>query len=397
MDFLKICKITIHSLLILICAILGLSFFIVSFPEWKTYGLSFLLYDHTIENIIPIQTQALRAGSLICLLVFLFSTFSTIFYIKNLEQSDVKKNLLFSCGFLIWIFIPYLFFLIRKNKYHKSFFEYLNIDIKKQENNLFFKKNNNNNKIYAIFTCFVFLVSLTSFIFILLPIFNFPESRFEINDPRSNYLFDSVSFFTAQINILSFLFLLFFIPLNKKNIFRNNNILLSISSYITFVMIIFWIILFPSIAKSGIFNRYPNPFFLTVTIWLHLINPLCFILFSAYTFFKSENKTTNFWKLSQKYAIYPFFYSLYAFSTCFFTQFSPYGSLTNINPNSILWYSSSEIIGDGMNTIQKNGNPLMVLTIIPLAISLLLILFIFWLINSKISKSDIKKLLNVKY
>ncbi|MGL4647272.1 MAG: DUF1600 domain-containing protein [Mycoplasmoidaceae bacterium] len=396
MDYLRLFKILLYAVAIFISMILGLSFFISYFPEWKTYGYEYLIYNQEANNIMPLEIQTARAWSYIALIIFIFSAIFSYRQILKIEDQKVKKVLMWSMGVFSWALIHYVVYQIYKNRYYERIYYYFNQD-RKESINILIKKDfykNSSNLSYTFFSYLALLISFCAFIFIILPLFNIPNSRFNEEDPQRTYLFGELSFLTKQVNLIIFFFMAIFIFFNQKTIFKNNSILISICSYTLIVVIVYWTILFPSSSKVGLSNRYPNPYFLMTTIWYHAVNPLIFISFAIWTMFRNKMAPKSFLQLSLQDIVYPSIYGIYIYGLPFFSQFSPYGSLTNINPHSISYYKPTD--NPAIEIAQESGSLWNILLIVIFGLFFLLSLFIFWFANKTIFKICEKKSLKTQ-
>ena len=89
---------------------------------------------------------------------------------------------------------------------------------------------------------------------------------------------------------------------------------------------------------------------------------------------------------------YPFEYGVYIYALPFITQTTIYGSITNINPNSVTFYDFwfNPGIESGLHT-PSSGSWENIFFVIPIAILFSLILFLFWYSSILLSDNKIKK------
>ncbi|MGL4617306.1 MAG: DUF1600 domain-containing protein [Mycoplasmoidaceae bacterium] len=394
MDFKIFTKLTIYSIIINFLAIFGILFFVLTIPTWSEYGYSFLKYDHKLENIIPIDIQIFRGASYLSLILYLTFSFLSIYCIKNIDSKDARKILFFSLGIFVNFFLPYIIYFSLKNGYYRSFLKNIN-EKGKQENGIYKSKKFyvcSNHFLYKIFTIFCFMVSVTAIIIAIIPMIT-TDTRFDSNNVRSNFFFGSLSFFTIQINFLTFLFMLSFILFGNRVLFESNKYLIHVASYIFIVMIVFWILIFPK-SIDEIMISYPKVFDIIKTTWHHGVNPFVFTIFTIWTLKITKRTPFNLNKLLIDHSLYPLVYGTYIYGLPFFTQTSIYGRITNINPNSISYYDVRYNLSvESGEYIPSSGMWENFFIIIPIAISILFVLFIFWYLTILFSNSKIKEFL----
>ncbi|MGL5246422.1 MAG: DUF1600 domain-containing protein [Mycoplasmoidaceae bacterium] len=394
MDFKTFTKLTIYSTLINLLAIFGILFFILTIPTWSEYGYSFLKYDHKLANVIPINIQVFRGAAYLSLVLYLtFSSFS-INCIKNIENKNSKKILLYSGGIFINFLLPYIIYISSKNGYYKTFFKYIN-EKGMQENGIYKNKKfyeYNNHFFYKIFTIFCFCITIVAVIITIIPMIT-TDTRFDPDNVRSNFFYGSISFFTTQTNFLTFLFILLFVFFGNRVLFEDNKYLIHVASFIFLVLIIFWLFIFPK-NINAIMLSYPKPFDIFKTTWHHGINPLIFSIFTIWTLKITKRTPVKFDKLLTNHLVYPLVYSIYIYALPFFTQTSIYGTITNMNPNSTPYYDAryNSMIESG-KFIPSSGRWESFFIIIPMVVAILLVLFIFWYFTIWFSKNKIKKFL----
>ena len=410
MNYKPISKITIYSIFMGICAIVGIVIFAVDFPNWAKYDSSYL-QDPTgptasIDDLLPVSVQVSRAWSMASLVIFLLLTFVTIWEIRKMESISYKKYYIASLGVFTWLMLPYTFYLGLKDKLYSEFIKY---NLQNKDAALQFStkslisglKGGVRNKLFwnTIFGYFVFASTLVSLVFCFLnaqTIFG-AESLLNLQDgdlipgitkeEYYNYLttsviFETLSYFTSLTNIASFIFMLAFVLFSQKIAFRNNTIMISIASYIWIVCLIFWTYLFPISVKN---QTYVKDFQWVKTTWLHAVTPILFCIFFVTSVTTNKEGPNKIKKIMLPYLIYPITYACYIYPLPFFTRFSVYGTLTNLNPGM------STSVGINVSEPTGFGNPLMAFGIFGLFIVFLLIGFGFWSIPYLINKKENKK------
>lgn len=392
MDFKRLTKITIYSFLINVFAIFGIIFLILTIPTWSEYGFSFLKYNHKLDNIMPGSVQIYRGAAYMSLILYLTFSVLSINHIKNIDNKNTQKILFYSGGFFINFFLPYIIYVSAKNNYYKEFFKYLN-QKGMNENGIYKNKKfyeYRKNILYKIFTIICFSITIIALLIILIPMFT-GDRRFDNNNVRSNFFFGTITFFTTQTNFLTFLFMFFFVFFGNRVFFEDNKALIHVASYIFFVLLIFWLFIFPK-SIDGIMISYPEPFDIFKTTWHHGINPLIFSIFAVWTIKVTRRTPLKFNKLLMSHLAYPFVYGVYIYALPFFTQTSIYGSVTNINPNSVTYYDFwfNQDVESGLYT-PSSGSWENIFIVIPIAILFSLILFLFWYSSILLSDNKIKK------
>lgn len=149
----------------------------------------------------------------------------------------------------------------------------------------------------------------------------------------SNYFFSVVMYFTTQSNVLCFVFLTCILIYPQWNIFKNNIFQITASTYIFLVGGVFMFILFPSLLINKNIN-YWSTYHLVSTFWLHVINPISFLIVSIILMRKTTKKHNDIINQSLCYIlVYPWMYSLFLAILPFNTGVSVYGWITNLNNN----------------------------------------------------------------
>ena len=158
--------------------------------------------------------------------------------------------------------------------------------------------------------------------------------------------------------------------------------MISIASYIWIVCLIFWTYLFPISVKN---QTYVKDFQWVKTTWLHAVTPILFCIFFVTSVATNKEAPNKIKKIMIPYLIYPMAYACYIYPLPFFTRFSVYGTLTNLNPGM------STSVGINVSEPTGFGNPLMALGIFGLLVVFLLMVFGFWSIPYLINKKENKK------
>ncbi|MGL4184058.1 MAG: DUF1600 domain-containing protein [Metamycoplasmataceae bacterium] len=387
MFFKEYSKITLYIFIIISCAIIGITFFAISFDSWQQFGQGSLSGADNI--LIPTEVQVQRAISLICLILFLISSFGVVVNAKKITDTSLSKKILFTGGIFSWIFLPLI---IKENlkdeNGYKNFVLYL---FEKDEDsseinnkltlNFILGKEKFSRKIFnTLFTYFIFLSSFTGLILI------FIIDQVEINpefNAKSNILFNTFSYFTQLTNLFVFIYSVIYLINPGGNIFRKNIFLISTTSYIIIVGLIFWAYLFPVALAKGFRVAYPTDFSFVKTFWLHAVTPIAFLsFFFIISSTKTNKSVSKFWNLVGPALPYPLLYGLYIYILPFISRITVYGALTNTNPNMFPF--------DG--DITKNlGSYINFVWMGLLAVIFILFFFIFWKINLSFHKKSLQK------
>lgn len=421
MNYKQISKITIYSILMGIFAIIGIICFSISLPTFQKYGFDSLKDEEVFnyKNLIPIYVEQVRAWSLASSVLCILLTSLIIWEIKKMENANYKKYFIASLGVFTWLIIPYIAYIGIKDKLYSKFFEYisenkpehLQISFSVVKNGIIGKGKKDKVFWNTILGSFIFLVTLVGLFFCFLLAENLygVSVIHKINPNNLNngwgevgatgadklknyysylettYMFTTFIFFTQLTNISCFVFMFSFLLFSKKNAFKNNTIMILVSSYIFIVSAIFWAYLFPQSLKN---NKYVEDFQWAKTIWLHAVTPILFIIFSITSIFTNKQAPNKLKTTVGVGVIYPAFYGLFIYPLTFITRFSVYGGLTNMNPNM------SPIIGILQNgkPLISNGNPLMVLGIFGLLILFILVISAFWSIAYFVNKKEVKRI-----
>ncbi len=193
------------------------------------------------------------------------------------------------------------------------------------------------------------------------------------------FIFNTMSFFTQQNNIMCWAFLFVFAFSHKKIIFKDNTLQTYLCAYISVVGIVALTMIGPYIAFQSDGSEFLKPYNMTKFLWLHLIDQIFFIWFTINTFAQNYNPNH---KPLKKYllegSIYPVFYGCYLYAVPFFSYYSVYGFLTNLNPF---------MLDENGNSV---GNPWWIFGSIAVMIVIYSALLLFRWINDKICKNHIK-------
>ena len=423
MNYKQISKITIYSILIGIFAIVGISCFSISLPTFKEYGFNDLMdpKDFDWNKLLPISIQEVRAWSLLSLIICILLFCLTGWEIKKMEKTDYKKYFVGSLGIFTWLLIPYILYIGIKDKLYYQFLNYISQNKNEKSQVSFgaikrgFIDKSKRDKLFwnTIFCWFVFLITLVGLFFCFLLAENLygVEVIHKIDPNKLNsgwaiggsgdklinyysylqtaYMFTTFIFFTQLTNISCFIFMFSFLLFSRKIVFRNNTIMILISSYIFVVSAIFWGYLFPQSLSN---NKYVTTFQWVKTTWLHAITPILFIIFSITSLFVSKQAPKKYKQIIGVGVIYPIFYGLFIYPLPFITRFTVYGGLTNMNPNMS---PATGIITDKGGNLISPGNPLMALGLIGFLILFMLVILVFWSIAFTINKKDVEKRINI--
>lgn len=382
MNYKQLSKITIASILNIIFAISGIILFSLDFNNWSLYGPSSLNTENLNESI-PVFVQSNRSWLMLMLTMSLFLFSFIMFQITQLKYCTYKNKYLFTIGIFTWVLLPYTIYLCCVEKNYVRYHEYLstNKEASRQFSiihlkNVIYK----NGKVDILFWNTIlglvsFASGLIAFIFSMINKYN------ATNEIKNYFIFNTITFFTQESNILVFIFMFMYIIFSKKILFKNNTGMICISSYISVVAIIYWALLFP---KSVGTESLDETFEITKTVWLHAINPILFVSFCITSFSTNKEAPKKYKEVLSMGLIFPLFYGLYAYSLPFFTRYSVYGYFTNLNVNMTM-IKNGEFV--------SQGNLYMIFVLIGLGLSFISFIFVFWgvskLINKRFSKEII--------
>jgi len=375
-------KISISSLLQLIILIFLITFSILTVQTFAQFGWGINSPDYDAPDAITPDAQIIR-GLFVYSLVFYLAISAYIqFRLIPKNKDEAFKGLSFF-GIIAWVFVPYFFKIARQNQYLKEYFLYLRSDIDSQLNltvshSHFFWVLNNKVKKDKLFQntalfYFTFLIALISFILVMIP------SPYDQYKTSNLFLFDELGYFTNTTNIFCFLFLLFMMFSPKNNIFKNNTILILTSAYITIVTLIYWCFLVWTLDIFATKTVTQN----TITIWTHTVLPIAFVWFSISSIRTNLYKPIKFRTFLLSGFVYPAIYGTPLYILPFFVRFTPYGILTNPNPQMIHFWTENN--GD-IKTIAGQGTYWAFTAVFLLAGLLILFFFIYYFIAKNIVK-----------
>ncbi|MGL5640518.1 MAG: DUF1600 domain-containing protein [Mycoplasmoidaceae bacterium] len=318
-------KIIFYSLIQLVFLILLIYFSIIVFNSPDL--------NEPITAKLSIKTQEQR-------IVFLASLstlfFITIFIGYIFLNNNIFGNKLFNIFFSLFSFLIGFYFLIKvvKERNFKNFI----IDEYSKESSFkffgFYKASNDKEKIMltqnTIFVAFQFCVSLVGFS--LCFVFEATNKNF----PTDSLIMNNLTYFTEWGNIGSFIFMLSLVVTGHKFFFKNNSYILAMISYMSIIGIVFSLaFVFTIFLYHTPFNDPQNT---AKSIWFHFINPISFVIFGAFLLRRSNQQMDK----SSKYLIHalllPAIYGGFVYSIPFFTNFTVYGFVTNLNENIVPYY-----------------------------------------------------------
>ncbi|MGL5592181.1 MAG: hypothetical protein ACRDCJ_02355 [Metamycoplasmataceae bacterium] len=410
MNYKQLSKITIYSIITMVFAIVGILVFSFDYPNWIKYDSSFLVdpveWTNVSEQLLPMSVQSARLWQAFSLVICIVMIMMTCWEIKKMEKTEYKKYYLASLGVFTWLMLPYTIYIGMKEKAYIKFLDYNSQD-REEELQMSFESFKNGisgsgrkDKLFwnTIFGYLVLLVTLISTIFCFLN-FNslFGIEKLNPIDPdilkpgftvqdyyatlRSQVIFGPLSTFTSLGNYTCFLFMLGFSLFSRKIAFRNNTIMILVASYIFVVLAIYWGYLFPQSLQN---NEYVILFQWVRTSWTHAVVPFLVIGFTITSILISKSKPTNFKSLTLKGIPFPLFYGIYIYSIPFYTRWSVYGGLTNMNPNM-----DTSV---GIEGVTKTGNPLMIIAFLGLAALFVFVFFCFWSLAYLVNKKEMNKM-----
>lgn len=366
-DFVKVFFLTF---MLVICSI---SFIILTyFSFWQYYVIN----DHKIlKNIvlekpipaalkpfletqlanlkaIPLSVRLLRTFFAFVLVWYLFFSIWSIkigwIYYKN----KVKRLYCFLLFFNFLCLLACLnLFYIYTNYYIKT--------IVKEKLKAYFGANTFLKTKYPFFSWNynILLIQWLLFLPILVFIFYNPtKTRFLTNNWSQHIIYQSFWYFTYQINLLAFVFLSLRICFPYSNLFYNNLFHLIVASLLAVVGLGWNGVLLPSFIRYYSRNNI-NWYAVINGIWLHIITPLTFTCTSIYLITKSSDHkkaSLRYSKLIFYTLTYPLLYSLFIILLPFISGLTPYGWLSNTNPNLATLVIKNDVIvkyffGNGLN------------------------------------------------
>ncbi|MGL5732743.1 MAG: hypothetical protein ACRCXE_01615 [Metamycoplasmataceae bacterium] len=397
MNYKQISKITMYSIIMAIFAVLGISLLAMGFQDWITYDSSYLQdpadWTGNADRLLPVTVEASRMWQVLSLVMCFVMSIAIVLQIKQMEEAPYKKLYVYSVGIFTWLLLPYTIMIGIKEKLYCQFLDYLAQDRNETLQMSFtsFKKgftsSGKRDKLFwnTFFGYFLFLVTIVTTVLCLIivedvypPEMIHPIDRVELKPgfTEADY-YDSLkhtpifviwSTFTCISNFSAFIFMTNFIFFSRKIPFRNNTIMLTVSAYLTLVMLVYWVALFP--------DGYVVPLQWVGTIWTHAIVPVLFAIFTITSVLLSKSKPTSFKGMAAVAVPLPLFYGIYVYSFPFYTRWSVYGWFTNINPNV------NTVIGqldkETGEAIVVSGSYLMILAFFALTSAFVLFFFIHW-------------------
>ena len=289
------------------------------------------------EGDLPFTENCIRSWFLFLLVLFCAIIFVSIYVYWLHKDLITKKWIVFAPSFFPLLFPASLIYVI-KNHYLINFWYFLwtnRVEPKQISHKAFWQwitKKTESNKLIRNTILFYFTLIIFTIGFVFINI-NGPSN--DIDGNVSDYfIFNTMSFFTQQNNIMCWVFLLIFGIAHKKIIFKDNILQTYLCAYITVVGVVALTMIGPYIAYQSDGSEFLEPYNMTKFLWLHLVNEVFFIWFTLNTYAQTYNNLSNHsWK---KYfvegSIYPVFYGLYLYIVPFFSYYSVYGFLTNLNP-----------------------------------------------------------------
>jgi len=149
-----------------------------------------------------------------------------------------------------------------------------------------------------------------------------------------NIWFHSLSFYTTQTNILLAIFSFIFVINPKSRIFKTDDTLILMCSYILIVGSIFCFVMFPRIVSGHWSKGIRETIF---TSFFHVINPSIFCIFGIYSMKKWKSPCGyNINNLLFYGSIIPTSYLIYNISLPFLVGTSVYYRATNLNPDLLV-------------------------------------------------------------
>ncbi|MGL5643776.1 MAG: hypothetical protein ACRCW3_03340 [Metamycoplasmataceae bacterium] len=373
MNFKSGSKLTFYSSLSIIILLIGSIVSIYTFDDWIKYGPIYLKGDP--NYVLPVIVQAYRALLMMLLTLFFSISVLSFWETTKIEEKRIRTLYFFSIGFLTWVLLPYTFILASKHKSYSKFWEYLKTkkDAPEQINIATWLSSFKKRKdiLFWNTSLFLFLILIVLVDFSLIWI----NQDHNQNDPHSNIMFNTFSYFTQLTNFVIIFFVFLFLVAHNTIIFRKNILLILMATYITIVGVVFWSFLIPF---GNIQESYSILTDLVKTIWLHLVTPLTFAAFTICSLFVSKEKPSTYLRTAALSGPYPMTYGMYAYSLSFVTRYSVYGVITNINPNMVDWRTSTQ------------GSPINLLFFFLVCATFYLFTFVFWKISDIAYKKGIE-------
>lgn len=296
------------------------------------------IYKWANLNSMPLELRVLRTCFDLAICWYLL--FSIIGIKKGYDYKKTDK-ILSSLFFFSWLF-PISFFTFFYN------LKYYNFIILRNDLIKFFGRDDLLKQEYSFKYWKRKLILITWIIFLPTPYWLVgvqPENNLNL-DWTNNFLFYSACYFTIQTNFLCFLFLTIYLFFPTQNFFKNNNYLISCATYIFIVGSIWLLVLLPVLVVSNNVEYWSNEYFAS-TIWLHIVNPIVFTIFTIILILKTERKKEYYRSESILYVcIYPIMYTIFVAILPFNAGISIYGIATNLNPKLAIFLNlnSNELV-----------------------------------------------------
>lgn len=166
----------------------------------------------------------------------------------------------------------------------------------------------------------------------------------------TNWWFNSLQYFTIQINSFSYLFVILFVIYPSWRLFKYHSFLIYAISYLLIVGVTYDFILLPTHIVSGSIKSW-NTFDWVSNVWEHMIDPLVFCSCGIILLCQIRNFACQDYLTTLKFGmIIPTVYIAFGLCNCFVTNESVYGWFTNCNPE--LWNNLKT-----SNAFMKHGEP----------------------------------------
>lgn len=373
MNYKSISKITFYSILMIILLAVGLTIFVTTFNDWLIYDNKYLM--GLPEFVMPVDVQVYRAIMILLLVLFISTWLASLWEMNKIDDKKIKLKYFLTGGLFVWLLLPYTFYIAGKEKSYQKFWAYLKTKKETVEqisiSKWFSSFKNKKNRLFWNTSLFLFLMLVVMVDFSLIWI----RKQYVQDDPSGNMMFNTFSFFTQWTNFSIIIFVLIFSFAHQTITFRNNTLLILMTSYITVVGVTFWTYLLPFGNFKNSYSHLPS---FVKTVWLHTVTPATFICFSINSLFISKEKPITFTKTTIMGLPFPIIYGSYAYSICFVTRHSVYGFITNLNPNMIDF-------GSGIK-----GNPLYFLFFFGISLIFLFFFFFFWKTAHKAYRNGVK-------
>ena len=289
-----------------------------------------------INSSLSIVSQEQRAIFLVSLSTVLFITIfiGYLFYINDVFKKKIINIIASPFSFILGFYFLYKLIQEKKIKEYIAH-EYSSDSTFKIFG--FYKANNDKEKLIltqnTISVALQFCVSAIAFSF------SFVYEGTNNNFPTDSLILSNLTYFTEWGNIGSFIFMFLLVVTGHRFFFKNNSFTLAMVSYMSIIGIIF------SLSFVFMISLYHTPFAdaenTTKSIWFHFINPLSFILFCALLLRRSNQKTEKGISYLVHALLMPAIYGAFVYSLPFFTNFSVYGFVTNLNSNIVPYYGDA--------------------------------------------------------